>query len=186
MKKPDNKKLAVMTAAMIAAELLLIAGILIYRGARKGDDPAGGESAATSEDTDVESTGPPDSDTDPAGGGEGEAMPDTAADDIMAEAGTDMLDIYSLVLQGDFSSGSGYEYHFGRDGGYSGFFDADHPAIENGRYEIVQDNSFDALKIYNEDAASVVKYYLTFNGDGDVVLSVPDTDVQIVLKLMGK
>lgn len=171
-----------MVAVLITAELLVIAGMLVRRAGNR-EKAADSESSIPAVETGTEEGRQEDTD---GRSMDGDVLQDTAAEEILTQAGGEMLSLYSLVLQGDFDSSGGYEYHFGKDGEYSGFYDAERPYIRDGQYEIVQDNNFDVLNIYNGDGGSVVKYYLTFNGDGNVVLSVPDTDVQIVLELMGK
>lgn len=105
-------------------------------------------------------------------------------DQKLAEADSDVIEIYSMLLENsDFDLGEGIEFHFGSNGVYSGYFDAKNTSVENYSYEIcLEDNKRINLVLYNPDKSKYVKYEMTFDENGNIVLTYPELEQSIVLE----
>ena len=99
-----------------------------------------------------------------------------------AEPSVSYKNVYSSLLTGEYVSEDGTAFKFAPDNSYSGYFNEEVPAAEYYSYEIINENETEnALVIYNPNKQTEVKYSLDLDGEGNVVLSIPDTETKFVL-----
>lgn len=104
-------------------------------------------------------------------------------EELIYEADTSMLDIYSALIRGtDFELGDGIEFHFGFNGEYAGYFDVDNTSMENCTYEVtIKDNAY-VLFIYNENKNKYAEYQMSFDSNGNIILTYPGMDQSLLLE----
>lgn len=108
---------------------------------------------------------------------------DVDVDKLVSEADASMPGIYKALLAGsDFDCGNGMEFHFGFNGEFSGFFDANEKSVTGYTYEVLSENGKDfTLKIVSSDGKKYVEYGLKLNSDGNILLTYPGSDTSILL-----
>lgn len=121
-------------------------------------------------------TGTPDST--PAGiglAGATEEYEYTDSDDSLSSIYMTLLENTSAELE------NGLYYRFGKNGSYSGFFDANNPEVKDYIYKISADDNDMLLTIYNKEETQMVTYTLVIMDDGNMALDYPGFESQIVL-----
>jgi hypothetical protein len=105
-------------------------------------------------------------------------------EELVKEADASMPGIYAALLQGsDFELSEGVEFHFGFNGAYSGFFDADNQYVESYTYSVYSDDSNVIwLKIENPDNSKYVEYQMSFDKDGNILLNYQGMEQGILLE----
>lgn len=183
--KIDSKTLTKIVITLIVVEAVVIC-FLAARKKKSGQEVQDGSlPSITMEETGTKGLKSRDTHTDLDVAAAGETGIDAMQEyekDTAAIDDVDMLEVYKLVLMGDFVTQDGYQYHFGADGEFAGFFDAGHPNVTGCTYQLAEKEAYTELDIYNDDLSSIVRYYLTFDAEGNIILSVPDTDVVIQLE----
>lgn len=103
---------------------------------------------------------------------------------LVNEADAGMPDIYRALLENsDFDLGDGVVFHFGEDGAYAGYFDADNRDVSGYNYAVTvgEENDY-TLTISNEDNSKYVEYSMSFDMDGNILLKYPGMEQSLVLK----
>lgn len=103
---------------------------------------------------------------------------------LIDEADAGMLEVYRVLLENsDFDLGDGVVFHFGEDGAYSGYFDADNRDVSGYHYAVTAGEKSDCtLTISNEDNSKYVEYTMSFDMDGNILLKYPGMEQCLVLK----
>lgn len=90
--------------------------------------------------------------------------------------------VYTSLLIGEYMAEDGTAFRFDPDNSYSGYFNEDVPDAEYYSYEIINESeSGNSLAIYSPDKRSEVIYSLDLDMDGNVILTIPDTETKFVL-----
>lgn len=173
-----KKKLFLVAMLMLAVNVLVIAGVLYFTNEKLK------EKYATPVPVEMPDVNPAvDADTEPV---EEVAEESTREADLnairSAEPSVSYKNVYSSLLTGEYVAEDGTAFKFSPDSSYSGYFNEDVPAAEHYSYEIISENeSENALVIYSPNKQSEVKYSLDLDGEGNVVLSIQDTETKFVL-----
>lgn len=109
---------------------------------------------------------------------------DINVESLINEADAGMPDVYRALLENsDFDLGNDIEFHFGEDGVYAGYFDADNKNVSDYHYIIAPDKEGNyTLTISNDDKSKYVEYSMSFDADGNILLNYPGMDQSLVLK----
>lgn len=93
-----------------------------------------------------------------------------------------LSNIYMTLIENSYAElDDGICYRFGKDGEYSGFFDADNPKVKDYLYKIGMDGNDVVLTIYNKEETHMVNYKLLILDNGDIALDYPGFKDEIVL-----
>ena len=115
--------------------------------------------------------------------GSAQQIADVDVQEVLKEADASMPGVYTALIAGsDFDLGKGMEFHFGMDGTYAGYFDADNTSVKDYTYEVSAGEESYKLTIYSADKAKYVEYQMSFDKDGHVVLTYPGMDKSLVLE----
>jgi hypothetical protein len=116
--------------------------------------------------------------------GDAQTVSSVEADSLIEEADASMSQIYAALLQGsDFKVSEGVEFHFGYNGEYSGYFDADSKNVEAYIYNVSadEDNNF-WLRIEDDNKSKYVKYEMEFDQNGNIILTYPGMEQSFLLE----
>lgn len=166
MEKVNFKVLRNIVIVLIIFEILVIGGVYLNIKGKKSniqsiDNTAGNEMNRN----DVESSDK-----------------ETVENDIPMNETESMEEIYKMAILGSYKTEEGLIFKFYDDGLFSGFFDNKNKEVENYKYSVLYSDNMVQLKIINPKDESAVLYYLTFDKDGNAVLTYPDNGAIIVLK----
>lgn len=103
---------------------------------------------------------------------------EVTVDQLMSEADESMLNVYKVLLQGsNFKLENGMSFRFGIDNTFSGYFDSDNTDVEGYLYDIiVGDSNAICLQIYNSDKSKLVQYEMSFDNNGNILLTYEGMD----------
>lgn len=173
-----KRKLLLVVTWLLAVNALVIAGVLYFTNEKlkeKYTVPVSAEVADVNPIMDADT-------------GSAEKMAEESAREVdlnvirSAEPSVSYKNIYSSLLIGEYVAEDGTVFKFAPDNSYSGYFNEEVPPAEHYFYEIISENeSENAVVIYSLNKQSEVKYSLDLDGEGNVVLAIPDTKTKFVL-----
>lgn len=175
-----KKKLFLAATLMLEVNVLVITGVLYFTNEKLKEKYAVPVSVETPDAN-------PAVDVNTESAEEGEmAGENTSGADLnvirSAEPSVSYKNVYSSLLTGEYVSEDGTAFKFAPDNSYSGYFNEEVPAAEYYSYEIINENETEnALVIYSPGKQTEVKYSMDLDGDGNVVLAIPDTETKFVL-----
>lgn len=110
------------------------------------------------------------------------------ADEAVKQAQGTMTGIYLSLIRGESGEYNGYEFNFGYNNDYTGYFDKDNTNVQGYQYQLVNPSEDDEKKgyvanviIYKDKTESSVQYKLQFDNDQNLTLYHPDSKVSIKL-----
>lgn len=175
----SKKKMWLLTSVIIAVNVLVIAGILYFSNRHTAPlDPAGEVSESLDPADEVsEAADVSDDVTD---------IEDVNIDDLEilrnAPSAESYNNVFFSLLVGKYVAEDGTTFNFGADYSYTGYFDDDNPDVENYSYEIINESeSENIVTVYSADKREEIRYFLDLDLEGNVILTIPDTEIKYVL-----
>ena len=103
---------------------------------------------------------------------------EVTVDQLMNDADESMLNVYKVLIQGTiFEPADGVKFNFGSDGTFSGYFDSENSNVDSYSYEVaVNESNIICLNIYSPDKNKSVQYEMSFDSNGNIVLTNPGMD----------
>lgn len=179
-----KKKMCMTIVVILAVNILVIAGILYYNNMRMKQAYAVAQAEKEEMYMDNLMT-----DLEEVANEYGDGMIDAEDDGIdnldvlrNAPSAESYNNVYSSLLIGDYVAEDGTAFRFSPGNSYSGYFNEDAPDVVNYSYEIVNiSDTENEIVIYSADKRSEVKYSLDLDMEGNVILTIPDTETKYTL-----
>ena len=179
-----KKKMCLAIVVILVVNILVIAGILYYSNMRMKQAYAVAQTEKEEMNMDNLTT-----DLEEVAKEYGDGMIDAEDDgldnlDVLrnAPSAESYNNVYNSLLIGDYVTEDGTAFRFSPGNSYSGYFNEDAPDVVNYSYEIVNiSDTENEIVIYSADKRSEVKYSLDLDMEGNVILTIPDTETKYTL-----
>lgn len=177
----SKKKMWLLISVVVAVNVLVIAGILYFSNRHTASSDQNQTVSETLDDDLLDEVGGDANEYDDVA-----ELEDTSTDELEALRNAPSAESYNNVffslLVGKYVAEDGTTFNFGADYSYSGYFDADNPNVENYSYEIVNESeSENIVTVYSADKRAEVRYFLDLDMEGNVILTIPDTEIKYIL-----
>lgn len=179
-----KKKMCLTIVVILAVNILVIAGILYYSNMRMKQAYAVTQAEKEEMNMDNLTT-----DLEEVANEYSDNMTDTEDDGLdnlnvlrNAPSAESYNNVYSSLLIGEYIAEDGTAFRFAPGNTYSGYFNEDAPDVMNYSYEIVNiSDTENEVVIYSADKRLEIKYSLDLDMEGNVILTIPDTETKYTL-----
>lgn len=174
----SKKKLCIVGIFILLLNVLVITGILHFTSAKLKKEYS---QPVFSESADVDNV--MNENTNQAEETMGEDVSEIDLSELRsADPAISYKNVYTSLLIGEYVAEDGTVFRFANDYSYSGYFNEDVPEAEYYSYEIIYESETEnSLAIYSPDKRSAVVYSLDLDPEGNVILTIHDTETKYIL-----